>query len=281
MSKDLIAYDQGQVALIKETVAKGASDNELAMFLHQCKITGLDPLARQIYWIGRRTKQPDGSYKTQGTIQTSIDGFRLIADRSGKYAPGDIEILFDKNGEIEGARAFVSKKIDGDWMSFSAVAYFIEYVPLGKDGKPSGLWGKMPRHMIGKCAEALALRRAFPAELSGVYTSDEMMQADSEGQRAPVDATPKKTRPVITEKPKLVPPPAPKKEVALKNAITEKLVLLGVPTDEIRTRAPRIIEILGGKLDEADAILEAYIGEGDRRWNPEKEEFEIQREGGK
>lgn len=158
-----------KLELIKKTVAKGATDLELEMFLHACKRTGLDPLMKQIYCIKRGDKM---------AMQTGIDGYRLIADRTGKYAGSDepAYILAD-DGWPEVASVTVTKMVDGVPCKFSASARWKEYCQ-----ESSPMWKKMPFLMLGKCAEALALRKAFPAELSGVYTHEEMMQADNEPQ---------------------------------------------------------------------------------------------------
>jgi phage recombination protein Bet len=157
-----------KITLIKATVAKGCTDNELQLFLHACQKTGLDPLMKQIYAVKR-----GGSM----AIQTGIDGFRLIAERTGKYSPGrEPSFVYDENEtQIISATAYIKKMTpDGTWHEVAATAMFEEYCPGGQ------FWTKMPHVMIAKVAEALALRRAFPMELSGVYSTEEMTQADIE-----------------------------------------------------------------------------------------------------
>jgi phage recombination protein Bet len=167
--------------LLKRTICKGASDDELELFFMVCKRTGLDPFMKQIYPIPRWDHKAN---RNVITMQTSIDGFRLVAERTGNYCPGrEPTHQYDENKNIISSTAFVKKRTsDGTWHEVAATAYYQEYVQKTKDGNPSKFWSQMPHLMIAKCAEALALRRAFPAELSGIYTSDEMNQADNGNQ---------------------------------------------------------------------------------------------------
>lgn len=172
--------DQDKIDLVKRTVAKDTSNDELAMFLYQCQRSGLDPLARQIYCIVRKEK---GIPKA--TIQLSIDGARLIAERSGKYEGqdgpwwcGDDGVWTDvwlENTPPKAAKVHVYKA--GARVPTPGIALYREYVPT-YNGEPMGLWKSKPAHMLAKCAEMLALRKAFPQELSGLYTAEEMAQAD-------------------------------------------------------------------------------------------------------
>jgi hypothetical protein len=115
------------------------------------------------------------------TIQTSIDGFRVIAERSGDYGGQDEPEFIEEEGKLVCCKVRVYKfRGDTRYCAAVGVAYWDEYVQLDKDGKVSGLWRKMPHVMISKVAEALALRKAYPQDLSGLYTGDEMQQADKE-----------------------------------------------------------------------------------------------------
>ena len=179
---DIVPFDNTKIELIKRQIAKGASDDELKMFLYQCQRTGLDPFSRQIYAISRKEKdKASGNWVTKMSTQVSIDGLRLIAERTGKYAgqlgpvwcgtDGAWVDVWLKPEPPSAARVGVMRN---DFKEpVYGVALYTEYVQ-SYEGKPMGLWAKMPALMLAKCAESLALRKAFPQEMSGIYTSEEM-----------------------------------------------------------------------------------------------------------
>ena len=165
-------FTEEEIRQMKNLICKGIKDEEFPMFLRICARTGLDPFAKQIYAI------PRGG---QMTIQVSIDGSRLIAERTKRYAPGREPIYArDDHGNLVSATSFVKKQTpDGTWHEVAATAYFSEYNPNTQ------FWKKMPHVMLAKCAEQAALRKAFPSELAGLYVKEEMDQA-GEGDIPPL-----------------------------------------------------------------------------------------------
>lgn len=172
-------FNEQQIALIRDRVAKECDEVEFSHFLYVCRRRGLDPLLQQIYAIKRGGKM---------VIQTAIDGFRLIAHRTGAYAGKDaVEwgpsvAPNPKHPEVvvpHSARVTVHRLVQGTRCAFTGEAFFLEFVQRTSSGAPATNWLTMPHVMIAKCAEAQALRAAFPEELSGLYIHEEMMQADN------------------------------------------------------------------------------------------------------
>jgi len=176
VTQDQKNWDDKQLSALKQLGLQEASAGDLGVFLHFCQRTGLDPFARQIYMIGRA-----GRF----TIQASIDGLRLVAQRSGKYGGqtptfwcGEDGVWVDVWLEKTPPAAAKVGIYHQDWREpLWATAKFDSYA-VQYSGKLSGLWAKMPDLMIAKCAEALALRKAFPQDLSGIYSSEEMEQME-------------------------------------------------------------------------------------------------------
>ena len=169
MTSNLALWTPEQTQLISTTIAPGCSNDELRLFAYACQRTGLDPFSKQIYAIKRGGKM---------TIQAGIDGLRAIAERTGQL-DGSETFWCGEDGQWAdvwlgskppaAAKTIIHRK--GCQHPFTGTARFADY------NAGQGLWSKMPAAMIAKCAEALALRKAFPADMSGVYSTDEMDQA--------------------------------------------------------------------------------------------------------
>ena len=179
-----------QIDLIKRTVAKGASDDELRMFIQVCKGANLNPFLKQVHLIPRWDSKEGREVRA---IQVSIDGFRAIAEESGAYAGNEdpvfageetIQISAGKDTKAtkelkvpEKATVTVYKLVQGQRYAFVATARWTEYYPGPKMGFQ---WHLKPYLMLGKCAEALALRKAFPKLLSGMYAQEELDRGQGE-----------------------------------------------------------------------------------------------------
>lgn len=181
-----IEFTEEQVDLIKKQIAKGASDDELKMFMHVSSARGLDPFKRHIYCVMRPFfNQDKQKWDSKMSIEVSIDGFRLIAERSGKYAGrigpfwcGEDGIWKDvwlSNQPPAAAKVGILRHDFKEpvW----AVARFDAFAVRNKDGKLNPMWTKMGEHMLAKVAETQGLRTAMPEDLGGIYGQEEMDQA--------------------------------------------------------------------------------------------------------
>jgi phage recombination protein Bet len=182
-------------AAIKSGIAPNLTDTELDYLASVARSMGLSVLRKQIYGTKRKSKDANGNWTDALTIQVGIDGYRVIADRTGKYAGqvgpywcGEdgqwVDVWLAKTPPAAAKVGVLRKDFKGPLWS---VAVYESYVARNRDGSPNNLWNKMPELMLAKCAESLALRKAFPDEMGGTYTEDEMQQADNPtGAPAPI-----------------------------------------------------------------------------------------------
>jgi phage recombination protein Bet len=189
LTGDQVEWSPVQRAALDHLGIADAPSGDQQVFLHVSQRTGLDPFAKQIYMIPRQEGQGQ-QRRTKWTIQTAIDGFRLIASRSrhyrGQVGPqwcGDDGVWQDVwISSRPPAAARVGILRDDFDEPIWGVAIFREYAQTttwNNEVKLTKMWREKSAHMIAKCAEALGLRKAFPNELSGMYTDDEMARADS------------------------------------------------------------------------------------------------------
>jgi len=185
------SWSPQQVAALRQLGVDAAADGDLSVFFHVCNRTGLDPFARQIYMIGRNSKNMrTNQWETKYTIQTGIDGFRLIARRASDRARTTLgyEDTVWCGDDGQWTDVWLSDKppraaklaVIRDGQRYPAVALMSEYMGTDKQGNPTRMWQTKGALMLAKCAEALALRKAFPQDLSGLYTADEMQQSNDE-----------------------------------------------------------------------------------------------------
>ena len=231
-----IDYSKREVIeTLKQTVAKGATDAELALFVEHCKGTGLNPFKREVWFI-----------KTQNGVQimTGINGFYEIANRHPQFDGLEVEAVEDAGVLIKAIARCYRKDRSRPTV---AEAYLAEY------GKQYGNWKTMPRLMLSKCAESMALRKSFPQELNGLYTVEEM---PAEFAAPPAQTTTPAPEPAPA--PEAQPEPAPAKKQARH---WYNIQVIPAEGEKNRTAAKELLEKAGAIKHD----LFGYIWESPRK----------------
>lgn len=190
---DQTAFGEMQLAALRQLGIEEASEGDQAVFLHQCQRTGLDPFARQIYMIARREKVPGtrDDWRTKYTIQTGIDGLRVMRARA-EQAAGVRGILsrpvyYDAEGAehkvwcqrippVAVEMTYTVRDAAGE-TPYTSILRFAEYAQSNSDGNLTGQWRVKGVHMLEKCTEADVYRKAFPQDFSGIVLEDAMPPA--------------------------------------------------------------------------------------------------------
>ena len=155
-----------QMDLIKRTVANGATGEELALFLYDCKWRGVHPLSKKLYFSKR-----SGKY----TPMVAIDFLRELAHETGECVGISKAVFIGTPGKPDfTAEVTVKRLIKGVVAEFAHEARWEEYCPpKGQDH----VWAKMPYNQLGKCAEAGAIRKGFAGgRIAGLYIKEEFDQ---------------------------------------------------------------------------------------------------------
>lgn len=231
-----LEFTPEQVKMIRDTYANGANESEFRVLLEIAKVRNLNPLLRQIWFI----KRWDGQKRCEvWAVQTSIDGLRTIAQRTGLY-DGQDEPEFTEEPGKPPSKCIV-RVYRKDW-SRPAVgrADWSEYAAKKRDGGLTQMWSEKPHIMLAKCAEALALRKAFPEDTAGLYVPEEMDSAQHREEPAP-KPEPKPRNIVKNAKPVEQPKPEPAPTVA---HVDGHEVIEGQVVAEAKTETGRVVRIV-------------------------------------
>ncbi len=249
-------FTADQLKIIRDSFLNGASPQEATVLLELARIRRLNPITRQIHFVKRWDSNKNCEV---WSAQTGIDGFRSIAERTGRYDGQDEpEFEYDAKGAIKLCRVRVHRKDIS--RPFVGVAHFAEYAQYKKDRSLTNMWATKGHIMIAKCAEALAFRKGFPEDMAGLYTAEEMGTEEKELNPPPAANT----------NPAIVTLPAPVVQFSgSTSGLPDNVKLSGTDRAKAKVAAKtgRIIDVPAGKTEEeaekaaAEAVVETKPAE--------------------
>lgn len=191
----VISTDANTFRVLQETLYPGSTDQEVSMILGYCKARKIDPILKPVHLVpmsvktDKKDKEGKYVYERKNVIMPGIGLYRIDASRSGQYAgvsePEFGEEVTKEFGDKSKRRVtfpkwckITVKKIiaDGSIAEFTAKEFWLEnYASKSKfDDTPNDMWDKRAYGQLAKCAEAQALRKAFPDVVGNEYTKEEM-----------------------------------------------------------------------------------------------------------
>ncbi len=190
---------------LKKTVWPGASDDMILTAIDYCKARGLNPIKKPIHIVKAWNSE---TKRMEEAIWEGIASHRIEATRTGEYAGQDLaefgpdkDLKFDDRtySYPEWCRVTIYKMVQRQRVPFvGPTLHYLEIYARKRNDHPNKKWSRSPRYMLEKCAEAAALRRAFPEELGGIVTAEEMEDQEM-GPDGARDITPAKARPTKSD----------------------------------------------------------------------------------
>lgn len=178
-----LEFTAEQRKMILASFLSGASESEAAVLMELARVRRLNPITRQIHFVKRWDSEKNAMVWAS---QVGIDGFRTIAERTGLYDGQDeAEFSYDPEGKLFSCKVRVYRK---DWSRPAVgLAHFSEFAQYKKDKSLTRMWAEKPHVMLAKCAEAIAFRRGFPEDTSGLYSPEEMPEVEQQQSRPTVE----------------------------------------------------------------------------------------------
>lgn len=164
----------------------GAKPDSVLMVWDYCIARRLDPMKKPCHIVPMEVKVGQNQYEWRDVVMPGIYEHRTTAQRTGTYL-GHSKPVYGPSIDLKGVSApewcemtmYRWNQLSGQRVEFPVTVFFREVVATNRDGKPNARWSKAPIQMLTKCTEAAGLREAFPDEIGGQQTAEEM-----DGQRA-------------------------------------------------------------------------------------------------